>query len=79
MGSHRLLAVEPVAGIGWRRLVQGVLTPWWRRRLGHHFNRDLPIELRAAGFTVDQIDRFTAGPLGLQSYAYIELSVHPPA
>lgn len=73
----RILAVEPVPGLGWRRWLQWAATPWWRRRLGHHFNRDVPIEARFAGFRVDEIDRFATGPLGLRTYAYLELSVHP--
>jgi hypothetical protein len=77
LGPNRLATVEPVAGLGWRRLVQRLLAPWWRRRLGHDFDRDLPRELRAAGFTIDEIDRFTADPLGLRTYAYLELSSHP--
>ncbi|MCP3992026.1 MAG: hypothetical protein GY724_23340 [Actinomycetia bacterium] len=77
LGSRPLVAVEPVAGLGLRRLVQWLLTPWWRHQLGHDFNRDLPIELRAAGFTVDTIDRFTAGRLAIKTYAYLELSSHP--
>jgi hypothetical protein len=74
LGSRRLIAVEPVSGLGLRRVVQWLATPSLRRRLGHHFNRDLPIELRAAGFTIDAIDRFSPGRLTARTYAYLELS-----
>ena len=74
LGSGRLIAVEPVAGLGVHRGIQWILTLWWRRRLGHHFNRDLPMELRAAGFTTETVDRFTVGRLSVRTYAYMELT-----
>lgn len=77
LGSRQLVAVEPVAGLWPRRLVQWVLTPWWRHKLGHDFNRDLPRELRAAGFTIATVDRFTTGSLAIKTYAHLELSAHP--
>jgi hypothetical protein len=63
-----LVMVEPVAALGWRRLVQWLLTPWWRWRLRHDFNRDLLADLRAAGFVPTDIDRFADGPLGVRTY-----------
>jgi hypothetical protein len=74
LGTRRLVAVEPVAGLGPWRLIQWVLTPWWRHRLGTDFNRDLPRELRVAGFTIDTVDRFTVGSMPIRTYAYLELS-----
>ncbi len=38
-----LVFIEPTAGLGWRRAVQ---------LLGRRFRRDIPAELRAAGFIV---------------------------
>lgn len=72
LGEDRLFVVEPVSGLGLRRVLQWVTTPIWRRRRGHTFNRDLPIQLRAAGLEFHEIDRFSTGPLGLCTYAYVE-------
>ncbi|MEM8923939.1 MAG: hypothetical protein AAGD35_10595, partial [Actinomycetota bacterium] len=58
LGHRRLHAVEPAPCLGTARLFQWLLGPWWRRRLGHDFNRDLPMELRRAGFQIFAIDRF---------------------
>ena len=63
-----LLFLEPTAELGWRRLVHRVGRRWWRRRLGHHFECDVPAELRAAGLAVTEIDRFGVGPRQVRSY-----------
>lgn len=74
LGDRRLIMVEPAPGLGPRRLAQWLLTYWWRRRLGYDYNRDLPIELRRAGFEIHTIDRFTVGRLTIRTYFYAELA-----
>ncbi len=78
--DRRLFAVEPVPTLGVRRWAQRALAPWWRRVLGHDFERDVPVEVRKAGFQIFAIDRFAVGRLGLRTYAYLELGprVVPP-
>lgn len=71
-GGRHLIFVEPVSALGWRRLAQRVLGRRWRRRLGHSFERDVPAELRAAGFVLTTIDRFALGPGSVRTYAYGE-------
>lgn len=73
LGDRRLIVVEPAPGLGPRRMAQWLLTWWWRRRLGYDYNRDLPIELRRAGFQFHAIDRFTVGRLTIRTYFYGEL------
>ncbi|MEL7155055.1 MAG: hypothetical protein AAFN30_00495 [Actinomycetota bacterium] len=73
LGDRRLFAVEPVPTLGTARLGQRLLGPYWRRRLGHDFEADVPRELRRAGFQIFVIDRFAVDPLGLQTYAYLEV------
>lgn len=68
LDGRPLVLVEPVPGLGLRRLLQWLLTPWWRWRHRHAFNRDLPVDLRAAGFVLTDIDRFTTGKTGLRTY-----------
>lgn len=70
--NRRLIFVEPVPDIGWRRRLQRLGRRLWRTRLGYSFERDLPAELRTAGFTIDTLDRFSIGRLGLRTYAYGE-------
>lgn len=50
-----LVFVEPTAGLGWRRLLQ--LT-------GTRYRRDIPAELRAAGFSVTTQVRLRHGLIG---------------
>jgi len=76
LGSRRLIAVEPVSALGLRRAGQRLATPLLRRRFGLDFNRDLPRELRLAGFAIEAADRFTAGTLSIETYAYLELRPH---
>ncbi len=72
-GARRLLAVEPVPALGLARLGQRVGRRWLHRRHGHHFERDLPRELRAVGFQVFAIDRFRTDRFGLATYALLVL------
>ncbi|MGF1598616.1 MAG: hypothetical protein ACFCVK_17095 [Acidimicrobiales bacterium] len=72
LGPGRLLFVEPTAGLGWRRVLQRALAPVFRRLLGHDFDRDVPAELRRAGFLVTAVDRFHTDRAGILSYAYGE-------
>jgi hypothetical protein len=58
-----------VPDVGLRRVAQWLLTPFWRLRRGHTFNRDLPADLRRAGFALTEIDRFAAGAAGIRTYA----------
>lgn len=47
-------------------LLEDALTPLWRRTNGGcHPNRDTEAAVRAAGFTIDRIDRFGFSPSGL--------------
>jgi len=79
-GSGRLLFLEPTASSGWRALIQRssgfglLLDRGLGRRLGggHHFDRDVPEEIRAAGFMINTLDRFSLGPLGIGTYVYGE-------
>lgn len=73
LGERRLFVVEPTSGLGYRRLLQWLAAPLWRRRLGYDYNRDLPTDLRAAGFQIHAIDRFTVGRLTIRTYFYGEL------
>lgn len=50
-----LVFIEPTAGLGWRRALQ---------LAGKRYRRDLPAELRAAGFTVTTQVRLWNGPYG---------------
>jgi len=59
-----LVFLEPTAGLGLRRAGQRLGRPWFERRLGHHFERDVPAELRAAGFIVTTQVRFRHGLVG---------------
>ncbi|WP_243741066.1 methyltransferase domain-containing protein [Streptomyces sp. 8K308] len=44
----------------WAALLEDAVTPAWRRAAGGcHPNRDTEAAIRAAGFAVDRIDRFT--------------------
>ena len=47
-----LVFLEPTAGLGIRRMTQRIGRRWFRRARGHHYERDVPAELRAAGFIV---------------------------
>ena len=73
--GRRLIFVEPLSATGWRRVVQRAMSGYWVRRLGHNFDRDLPVDLRHAGFMINTLDRFSLGPLGLWTYAYGEAVV----
>lgn len=64
-----LVFLEPTAEIGWRRTVQRVGRPLWRRLSGHHFDTDVPEDLRRAGLQVTDLNRFGVGPAELRSYA----------
>ncbi len=47
-------------------LAQDLITPLWAAGGGgYHLNRDTAGTIRAAGFTVDELDRFTYRPLRL--------------
>lgn len=63
----RLLFIEHVRGVGLRARAQQAATPLWRRLAhGCHPDRDTPARLRAAGFVIDDIERFRlarGGPL----------------
>ncbi len=75
LGERRLVFVEPTAGLGWRRVVQRLLSPLWSRRLSHTFDRDVVGELREAGFVIITLDRFALGAGGLRTYAFGEAIV----
>jgi ubiquinone/menaquinone biosynthesis C-methylase UbiE len=48
----------------WFGLVQDAVTPLWSRAGGGcHLNRDTAAAIRAAGFDIDEIDRFSYAPL----------------
>ncbi len=47
-----LVFVEPTAGLGLRRAIQLAAGPAFKRLRGHNYRRDVPAELRAAGFIV---------------------------
>ncbi len=50
----------------WVALLEDAVTPLWRRAAGGcHPNRDTEATIRAAGFTVDDIDRFGFSPAAL--------------
>lgn len=53
-----LVFVEPVIDLGWRAALARRLAARDRGRYGHHFTRDLPRDLRAAGLTVTTVVRF---------------------
>jgi hypothetical protein len=55
--------VEPTAGLGVRRALQRAGRRWFRRRLGHDFESDVPAALRAAGFIVTTQVRLRHGPV----------------
>ena len=65
-----LVFLEPTADLGWRRAVHRVGRVPARLLLRHHFERDVPAELRAAGLVVSTADRFPLGPAGLGSYVW---------
>ena len=73
-GLRRMLAsggslvfMEHVSATGWRRRVQESATPAWRRLTGGcRLDRDVPAEIRAAGWAITDIHRHpaaSAGPL----------------
>ncbi|MEM9561704.1 MAG: hypothetical protein AAGA93_03735 [Actinomycetota bacterium] len=64
-----LYFLEPAAELGWRRLVHRIGRPGWRRLAGHHFEFDVPVELRVVGLVVTDLVRFGVGPAGVRSYA----------
>ena len=47
-----LVFLEPTAGLGLRRAAQIAAGRLFRRTRGHDYRRDIPAELRAAGFVV---------------------------
>ena len=48
----------------WFGILQDALTPLWSSAGGGcHLNRDTTAAIRAAGFTIERLDRFTYGPL----------------
>lgn len=48
----------------WRGLLQDAITPLWSRAGGGcHPNRDTTAAIRAAGFQIEQLDRFSYAPL----------------
>jgi ubiquinone/menaquinone biosynthesis C-methylase UbiE len=50
----------------WFGLLQDVITPLWSRTgAGCHPNRDTTAAIRAAGFDIEQLDRFSYAPLRL--------------
>ncbi|MEO3755572.1 class I SAM-dependent methyltransferase [Streptomyces sp. B6B3] len=50
----------------WAALLEDAVTPLWRRAAGGcHPNRDTPATVRAAGFTVEDVDRFGFSPAPL--------------
>lgn len=73
LDGRRLYAVEPVPTLGLARALQRLLGRYWRRRLGHDFDCDVPHELRRAGFQIFTIDRFAVDRWGLRTYAYLEV------
>lgn len=72
LNGNRLIFVEPTAGLGRRRLAQRAGRRLWLRRHGHDYERDVPAELRSAGFMINTLDRFAVGPGSIQMYAYGE-------
>lgn len=67
-----LLFLEPTADLGWRSVLHRFGSRLWRLRYGHHFETDVPAQLRAAGFVVTTTDRFGLGPRGIRSYVWGE-------
>lgn len=52
------------SGRRWFGLLQDIITPLWSRAAGGcHPNRDTAAAIRAAGFDVEQLDRFSYSPL----------------
>jgi len=67
-GDRVLHYLEPTAELGWRRAVHRIGRPLCHRLVGHHFERDIPADLRAAGLVVTEMTRFGTGPGQLWSY-----------
>lgn len=63
----QLLFIEHIRGRGLRARAQRAAAPLWRRlAAGCHLDRDTPAALRAAGFVINDIERFRlarSGPL----------------
>jgi ubiquinone/menaquinone biosynthesis C-methylase UbiE len=64
----------------WLGRVQDVLTPLWSRVGGGcHLNRDTAAAIRAAGFTIEQLDRIYYAPLRfMPAHAHILGRAHAP-
>lgn len=60
--------LEPTAELGWRRAVHWAGRSAWPGLVGHHFERDIPADLRAAGLVVTEVTRFGTGPAQIWSY-----------
>ena len=73
LGDRRLFVIEPTPALGLRRVVQWLTSRWLRRRVGHDFDRDLPVDLRRAGLQIFTIERFSVGQTTLRTYFYAEL------
>ncbi len=67
--DRHLLFLEPTADLGWRQAVNHLGRSLWRRRIGHHFDTDVPAVLRSAGIEVIDLRRFGVGPRQVRSYA----------
>ncbi|MGH1487859.1 MAG: hypothetical protein ACRBK7_00445 [Acidimicrobiales bacterium] len=63
-----LVFLEPTAELGWRRVLHRYGRPVIRTLLRHHFETDVPAELRRAGLMVTTTIRFSTGPAGFRSY-----------
>lgn len=74
-----LLAVEPVATPGPAGVIAASLWDGWAVRRGLNLSRDVPAALRAAGFTLTDVDRFEAPTLvaPLRRFAQIRARLFP--
>ncbi|MFI7676324.1 class I SAM-dependent methyltransferase [Actinophytocola sp. NPDC049390] len=63
----------------WFGLLQDAITPLWSRAGGGcHLNRDTAAAIRAAGFDIDELDRFSYAPLRwVPAHAHILGRAHP--
>lgn len=61
--SNKLCFVEPVCGVGLGRGLQKGIAGLMRSRWGWDFESDVPAIIRASGFRVISVDRFSAAPV----------------